>query len=146
MENMARYETTVGSSIAPEEAFAFMADFSNSPRWDPNTSRATRVDAGPLVVGSSFDLVTAFGGREIELRYTIVEHDPPRRVVLRAEQPRYTSLDTITVEPAASGSTVHYDARLAFHGAARLLDPVMHLLFQRIGKRADAGMRVALNP
>ena len=143
---MARYETTVQSSLPPQEAFAFMADFANSPRWDPNTSRATRVDPGPVGVGSAFDLVTAFGGREVELRYTILEHEPPQRVVLRAEQPRYTSLDTITVTVAGSGSSVHYDARLSFHGAARLLDPLMQLLFRRVGDRAREGMQSALNP
>jgi hypothetical protein len=146
MGHMARYVTTVGSSMSPEDAFAFMADFANSPRWDPNTSRATRVDDGPVGLGSSFDLLTAFAGREVQLRYTIVEHDAPRRVVLRAEQPRYTSLDTITVAPAPSGSSVHYDARLSFMGPARLLDPVMQLLFRRVGNRAREGMKAALNP
>jgi hypothetical protein len=143
---VARYQTTVLSSLPAEEAFAFIADFSNCPNWDPNTRRATRVDDGPVGVGSSFDLLTAFAGREVELRYTIVEHEPPRRVVLRAEQPRYTSLDTIAVSPSATGSSVHYDARLSFAGAARLLDPVMQLLFRRVGNRARDGMKAALNP
>jgi Polyketide cyclase / dehydrase and lipid transport len=143
---MARYVTMIESTLSPEEAFAYMADFSNAPAWDPNTSHATRVDSGPVGIGSAFDLVTAFGGRDVRLRYTIVEHDPPRRVALRAEQPRYTGVDTITVSPAPSGSTVHYDATLSFKGAARLLEPLMHFLFQRVGRKAEAGMRAALNP
>jgi hypothetical protein len=36
---------------------------------------------------------------------------------------------------------VSYDARLDFAGPRRLLDPVMQVLFTRIGKGAEAGLR-----
>ena len=82
----------------------------------------------------------------MQLRYEIVEYDAPRRVVLEAQRPGFVSRDTITVEPAANGSVVHYDATLTFGGVGRLLDPVMQRIFNRVGARATLGMQTALNP
>ncbi len=82
----------------------------------------------------------------MKLHYEIVGFAPPQRVTLEAKQASFTSRDTITVEPAAGGSAVHYDAALLFRGAGRILDPIMQLLFNRLGDHAAAGLRRTLNP
>ena len=142
---MARYVTKIESALSQAEAFAYMADFANARVWDPSVSEARRVGDAPIGIGSAFDLVARFGGRDVPLRYAIVEYDSPRRVVLEAQRPGFVSKDTITVEPAGNGSAVHYDATLAFTGVGRLFDPVMQRIFNRVGARATIGMREALN-
>ncbi|HST26667.1 MAG TPA: SRPBCC family protein [Gaiellaceae bacterium] len=137
---MARYVADIESKLAPEEAFAYMADFSNARHWDPSVSKAERVGDG------TFELVAKFGGKDVPLRYTAIEHDPPRLVVLEAARPGFVSRDTITVSPAPGGSIVHYDALLQFGGARKLLDPLMQLVFSRVGAKAKAGLETALNP
>jgi len=143
---MARYVTKIGSTLTQAEGFAYMADFSNARIWDPSVTEARRVAEAPIDVGSAFELVARFAGRDVPLRYEIVEYDSPRRVVLEAQRPGFVSRDTITVEPAGEGSVVNYDATLAFSGLGRLLDPIMQLIFNRVGARATAGMQTALNP
>ena len=143
---MARYVTTIESRLAPEEAFAYMADFSNARDWDPSVSEARRVGDDPIDTGSSFDLVARFAGRDVPLRYEIVQYEPPKRVVLEARRPGFVSRDTITVAPTAHGSEIRYDAHLEFDGIRRLLDPVMQRIFDRIGAAAKAGMQAVLNP
>jgi dehydrogenase/reductase SDR family protein 12 len=143
---MARYETTIESRLSAAEAFAYMADFANARVWDPSVSKARRVNEGALGVGSTFDLVARFAGRDVPLRYTIVSFEPPRQVVLEAYRPGFVSRDTITVEPTEHGSNVHYDAMLAFGGIGRLFDPIMQRIFNRVGAQATAGMQKALNP
>ena len=133
---MARYVTRIESALPQVEAFAYMADFANARLWDPSVSEARRVGEAPIGIGSAFDLVARFGGRDVPLRYEIVEYDSPRRVVLEAQRPGFVSRDTITVEPAGTGSVVHYDATLAFGGIGRLFDPVMQRIFNRVGARA----------
>ena len=123
-----------------------MADFANARVWDTSVSEARRVGEAPVGLGSAFDLVARFGGRDVPLRYEVVEYDSPRRVVLEAQRPGFVSRDTITVDPGGSGSFVHYDAMLAFSGVGRLFDPVIQRIFNRVGARATAGMRTALNP
>jgi hypothetical protein len=143
---VARYLTRIESVLQPAEAFAYMADFANARLWDPSVSEARRVGAAPIGIGSAFDLVARFGGRDVPLRYEIVEYDSPRRVVLEAQRPGFVSRDTITVEPAGNASVVDYDATLSFGGIGRLFDPVMQRIFNRVGARATLGMQTALNP
>jgi hypothetical protein len=143
---MARFMTTVESTLPQEAAFDYMADFSNTRLWDPSVSRADRLGDGPIGTGSAFGVVTRFAGRDLELQYEIVEYDPPRRVVLEARRPGLASRDTITVDPTADGSVVRYDAQVLLSGARRLLDPLVQRVFDRVGAKAEAGMRSALNP
>jgi hypothetical protein len=56
------------------------------------------------------------------------------------------SRDTITVEPAAGGSVVRYDALLELRGARRVFDPILQRLFTKLGDAATRGMRASLNP
>jgi len=143
---MARYITEIKSALSQAEAFAYLADFANARLWDPSVSEASRVGETPIGIGSAFELVARFGRRDVPLHYEIVEYDSPRRVVFEAKRPGFTSRDVITVDPAADGSVVHYDATLAFSGLGRLFDPVMQQVFNRVGARATLGMQTALNP
>ena len=141
---MARYATTISSTLSQAEAFAYMADFSNARHWDPSVSRAERGGDGPVGLGSTFELVARFAGRDVELTYTIVTYEPSERVVLEARR-GFVSRDTITVEAAGAGSLVHYEAVLAFSGVGRLADPLMQLVFNRVGAKAKAGLERELS-
>ena len=80
---MARYVTTVESTLPPEEAFAYMSDFTHALEWDPSVTNATRN-------GEGFELVARFGGRDVPLHYDVVSLEPPRLVVLEARKPAFT--------------------------------------------------------
>jgi dehydrogenase/reductase SDR family member 12 len=143
---MARYVTTIESTLSPDEAFAYMADFSNAVHWDPSVVEAARSSTGSVGTGSTFELIVGFGGRKLALHYKLVAFDPPNAFVIEANQPSFVSRDTVTVAAAGARSTVHYDAVLEFTGMRRLLGPLMQVMFNRTGERAAAGLRAALNP
>jgi Polyketide cyclase / dehydrase and lipid transport len=143
---MARYVTTIESTLSPPEAFAYLADFSNASRWDPSVVESSRSADGAVGPGSTFDLIVIFGGRKIPMRYELVSCDEPRLFVIESRNRSFTSRDTITVTSLAEGSSVKYNALLEFKGAGRVLDPIMQLLFKRTGDKAAAGLRAALNP
>lgn len=141
---MARYRTTIDSVLPPTRAFDYLADFSSSEEWDPGVVEAQRLDEGAVGVGSKFRVVSRFAGRDVPLQYEIVELDPGRKVVLRAESKTVVSLDTISFAPREGGSSVTYDADLRLKGVAKLLDPVLAVLFRRIGDQARDGLRRVL--
>ena len=142
---MARYVATVESPRAQEDVFAYLSDFSTTQEWDPGVAEAERLDDGPIAVGSRFDVVADFMGRKTPLTYAVVAFDAPHSVTLRGENATVISLDTIAFEPTATGGTrVSYDADLTLKGPLGLGDPLLKLVFKRIGDRAVDGLRGAL--
>ncbi len=143
---MARYVATVPSSRSADDTFAYLADFSSTQEWDPGVVRGKRLDAGPLGLGSRFEITVKSLGRESSLVYEITAFDAAeRRVVLRGTNALVVSLDEITVEPAAGGgSSVTYDADLTLRGPLKLFEPVLRLSFRTIGDKAAAGLRSTL--
>ena len=148
---MARYATELTAAVDPTTAFEYLARFSSTEEWDPGVVEASMVSDEPVGMGSRFLVVTEQGGRKLPLTYEIVEFDPPHRVALLAESSRIRSFDTITITPARSdaadaGCRVRYDADLQVKGPLRwVADPVLHLLFKRIGDRAATGLAAALD-
>jgi carbon monoxide dehydrogenase subunit G len=139
---MARYITTVRTSLPPAEAFAYMADLSNLAKWDPGVSRAVKVRGEGL--GATYDVTVTVGTRPT-LRYEVIEHDSPRRVRFVARTGALESYDEIRVERDGAGALVTYDATLTLRGPLGLFDRGLQLVFDRIGDRAADGLRRALS-
>jgi carbon monoxide dehydrogenase subunit G len=141
LESVSRYVTTVPTPRSPEAAFGYMASFDNVARWDPGVIEAERLGSGQPGAGSRFRVDVSAAGRRLPLEYRITDFEPPRRVVLVAETATLRSTDRITVEAAAHGATVTYDATLELRGWLRPFNAVLALIFRRVGDRAAAGLR-----
>jgi len=142
---MSTYRTTILSARPPVDVFEYMARFSNAVEWDPGVLACEESDPGPPRRGSTYRLVVGALGRRVRLEYRIEEIDPPRRVVLRAENSAIRSTDVIEVSPMPEGGTeVSYEATLTAKGAALLLTPLVGVALRRIGDRAAAGLKAAL--
>lgn len=141
---MARYKASVLSSRPRAEVFDYLSDFSTTAEWDPGVIEAERLDEAPIARGSEFRLLTEFLRRKTAIVYRIVAFDPPYEVAFRGENASVVSLDRITFEPAGAGTRLTYDAQLTLKGAAKLADPLLALVFRRVGDRALEGMRRAL--
>ena len=138
---MPHYRTSVTTRRHPDDAFEYMASFENIAEWDPGVVQAERLGSGELGLGSRIRVVVSSAGRRLPLEYRITEFEPPRRVLLEAETATLRSVDEITVEPTPNGATVTYDAKLDLRGPLRIFNPVLALVFKRIGDRAAAGLR-----
>ncbi|WP_099897448.1 SRPBCC family protein [Streptomyces sp. TLI_171] len=119
------------------EVLDYLADFGHAVEWDPGTEQCERVDAGPVGPGARWRNVSVFRGRRTELAYVLESWEPDRlRFVGRNRT--VTATDEITVRPDGAGASVHYRARLRFHGLARLAGPLLRREFERL---ADATAR-----
>jgi carbon monoxide dehydrogenase subunit G len=141
---MAHYRATVDVPRPPEDAFAYLSDFSTTEEWDPGVVEATRVGDAPVGQGTEFRLMAEFLGRRTPLTYRIVEYDPPQAVTFRGENSSVVSLDRVTFEPSDEGTRITYDADLALKGVFKLADPLLGLAFNRVGDRALEGLRTTL--
>lgn len=138
---MARFVTSIRSPMAPDAAFAYLSDLRNFERWDPGVKSARHLRGEPGGLGAEYEVVVT-GSR---LVYAITEIDPPRRFVAAAQTKRLSSKDVVTVAPEGDGCVCTYDATLTLNGALRALEPVMALIFRRIGDRAARGLAEALD-
>ncbi len=138
---MARYIDAVDLPLPIEEAFDFLADFSNTAEWDPGVSSARQLDPGPIRRGTRFEVCVSFLGRQVPLEYRITEFNRPSRLVLVGGDSTLSSVDEITFVPRRGGTRVTYEARVQLKGVRRLADPALNVLFQRIGRVAVCGLR-----
>jgi carbon monoxide dehydrogenase subunit G len=125
------------------DVVAYLSDFTNATQWDPGTIRCTRVDAGPIRVGSTWKNVSKVLGRETQLDYELVTLEPDR-VVLRGTNKTATSTDDIRVAADGDGSLVTYHAHVVFNGAAKLAEPLMQRVFEKLGDETVHGITNAL--
>jgi len=123
-----------------QEAFAYMADLRHFADWDPGVKRVVQVTGDGGGAGATFD-VTVSG---TTLRYVTDVYEPSTRLVVVAKSRMFTSTDTITIEADDGATLVTYDAVLSLNGVLRVADPLLRLMFGRIGDRAAAGLRRVL--
>lgn len=141
---MATYKAKFNSPMSVDEAFSFLADFSNAPEWDANTKSSDLLEGDPYEVGARYKVVTAFAGRDLTLTYETTEIDRPNRVVLRSATGVVEIEDVMTFEPDGEGSVVSYEANILPNGIAKVLDPIFALIFKRVGDHAAESLKAAL--
>jgi hypothetical protein len=142
---MAHYETTLSIPVPLDATFAYVSDFTHAT-WDPAVKTARRTDGGgPIGVGSTFVLVSPLPIGHIDFNYRVDLYEPPNRVRFTGKTwfARYT--DDITFTAAADGTTsLHYDALFKLRGPLVLGNPIMQILFTRVGNNATRGIPAAV--
>lgn len=141
---MAKYSTEIATPMEQDDVFLYMADFRNAVEWDENTSSVKLAEGSPLEVGASYEVVTEFGGRDLNMTYRAVEIERPRRIVFESSTSVAGIRDTIEIQSDGGGSLVNYEAQILTSGLSKLLDPVFALVFKRVGDRAAESLRKAL--
>ena len=131
-------------SPPPEIVVDYLKDFHHAEQWDPGTRTCERIDSGPVAEGSFWHNVSKIYGVTAELTYKL-EELTDRRVVFVGENQLSRAIDTITVEAEGSGSVITYVADLEMHGSAKLLSPVMKLVFEKMAGDTEKQMATVLN-
>lgn len=131
---------------APATVIDYLKDFSNAEEWDPGTESCTRIDSGPIVVGSSWHNVSKIAGISTELTYTLRTLTADT-IVLTGHNDTADTTDTITVVPSPDGpgSRITYEAVIEMSGAAKLADPLVKVVFEKIGSDTEDDMTTVLN-
>lgn len=128
----------------PATVVDYLKDFSHAEEWDPGTRICTRSDSGPVAEGASWHNVSNIFGVKAELDYVLSELSDSTLVFVGTNKSS-TSTDTITVEPEGAGSKLSYRADLEMNGAAKLLNPVMKLVFEKLANDTEKQMVSVLN-
>ena len=141
MPSVARSFTVTAT---PPRVVDYLKDFGNAEEWDPGTQTCTRRDDGQIGEGASWHNVSKIFGVTAELTYTL-EKLTDSTLVFVGENKSSTSTDTITVDPDDSGSRLTYRADLEMKGAAKILNPVMKLVFEKLASDTEKQLSTVLN-
>ena len=131
---------TMDVSKPPAAVYAYVSDFKNLPRWDPTILRVDQTTPEPVGEGTRYLVVLSFLGSETAMDYAVKEFQPPARAVLVGLAASAVATDTITIEPTPTGSRLTWQAEIALSWPARILDPVLKLLFSRDVTKAMANL------
>jgi carbon monoxide dehydrogenase subunit G len=128
----------------PTQVVEYLKHFENTEEWDPGTQTCTRTSSGQVGEGATWHNVSKIFGVTAELTYTLKELTESKLVFV-GENKSSTSRDTITVDAAGTGSRLTYRADLAMKGAAKVLNPVMKLVFEKLANDTEKQMTTVLN-
>ena len=125
---MATITKSVNINRPPDEVFAYLDDLSKHPEWQSQIESRRIVTEGPTRVGTEVeDVRVVGGGRKIELRWHVTEHDPAARrsAFETTESQMIKPSGVITVTPAGEGSEVTFQFHTNPFGLGLLLAPLM---------------------
>jgi carbon monoxide dehydrogenase subunit G len=140
---------TFGVDKPVDAVIDYLKDFSHAVEWDPGTQSCDRVDGGPITegapiaVGTTWRNVSKVLGRSTELSYRLVTLEPGHLTFVGTNKTA-TSTDDITVTAAGTGSVITYRATIAFHGLAKLSEPLMKIVFERLGNLTQQQLTAAI--
>lgn len=140
VEDMKTIERHVTVDKPARLVWDYLSDFRSTNDWDPGTKKTTR-ESGDGGVGTIYKNISEFGGKEVELTYTVTAVVPGESITLVGETDALTSTDTITVAGSETNAQVTYVAEFEFHGAAKLVDPFMGLPLKKLGDDAAESMQ-----
>jgi dehydrogenase/reductase SDR family protein 12 len=123
------------------EVFAYVADFSTCEQWDSTATSATRLDSGPLGVGSRFKVVCALPVGSLPLEYEILSYEPDQKVVLRGRGRFFEVEDTILINSTDSGCTLDYTAVFEW---GSLLKPIAARFEEGLQRMGGASVKIGL--
>lgn len=137
-------ERTFTVNAAMPTVLDYLKDFSRAEQWDPGTQSCTRIDTGPIRVGSSWHNVSTFAGRETELTYTLrtLADD---QLTFVGENDGATSTDDIALAVHGQGTKITYHSHIEFHGIAKVAGPFMKPLIERLGDKTQSQLIEVLN-
>jgi carbon monoxide dehydrogenase subunit G len=138
-----KLQRSVETTAAPAAVFAYLSDFTNTNEWDPGTVK-TELASGDGGVGTTYRNTSKFMGRETELTYEVVQHQPDYRFALRGENSSVVANDTMEITPQGEGSRVTYTADFEFKGIGKLVAPLLKPALKKLGDEAETGLREAL--
>lgn len=142
---MTRIHERIETALPIDDAFDYIADFANSPAWDPGTVSARRMDPGPVGAGARFELDVRMGDRVAPMVYLIRDFERPTRVVLTGSGRNVDAVDEIRFERSDHGTLIDYTADIRLGGLLRFVQPFLGSSFEKIGRHAAAGMHKRLS-
>ena len=125
---MLTVEHNIAINRPVEQAWNFLTDFKNTPKWDLGVHETRKTSAGPTGLGMTFQNIGPFLGRESVREYEVTEYEPNKKVTVKLITPvKYIRQAEVsyTFEPTQSGTILISTGGIEFSGFFKLLQPIL---------------------
>lgn len=113
-----------------EEVYAFLTDAANHPRWDSSSVAMEPDQPGAWRAGTTFREVRRIGRGTSEIRSTVAELEPNRRMEIRSlSGPSFAGHWRFS--PAGTGARLQWSGEMRITGFARLFEPLIARAFSK---------------
>ncbi|MGI9666550.1 MAG: SRPBCC family protein [Acidimicrobiia bacterium] len=138
---MPTLQRTITTEADIDLVFAYLADFSNGPAWDPGQeSSVARDDSGPSL-GQIYDVMVLWGDRKLPMIYEVTAFHAPNLITLVGDGSTTKAVDTLEfVETPDGGTAVTYTADIKLKGIFRVAEPFLGSKFTELADHAEAGI------
>ncbi len=126
------------------EAFAYISAFNTSQEWDSTVTRAEKLTAGPIALGTRFAVNCALPIGSIDIDYTVTHLQKDRVIELRGSSRFFDVSDRIQFTSTEKGTRIDYRAEFDFPSTLQALAKSFEASLQRMGKHSMQGLRAAL--
>ena len=132
-------ETDITIDRPAGEVFDVISDMGRNADWQKGMRSCVWTSAPPIAVGSTYDQVAGFAGKEILTSFRVSEFEADRHIRILSTKSTFP-LDITRTVTALSGTSCSVKAIVAGEpgGLMKLLSPLTKLLVQRSVK-ADYG-------
>lgn len=115
-----------------EDVFGLISDFSRNPEWQKGMRSARWTSEPPLRVGSTYEQVARFLGRDVVTTFEVVSYEPGRSVSIESRRSTFPISVTRRVEPLGPNRTRVYAEISGEPGRFfRLFGPLLDKMAQR---------------
>ena len=69
-----------------DEVFAYLEDAENNPKWIPNMRSCRWTTLRPIGLGSRYEQVSRFLGRDVHTNFEVTRHEPGRLITIESRE------------------------------------------------------------
>jgi hypothetical protein len=129
----------------PEQTFDFIADFCHAALWDPRTRSVRKLTDGPIGCGTRFMLTADLLGLPLEFPYEISVFERPHQLVFEGSTRCFAYHERVSITVDGGGTSIEYRAQMRLQSLLVLGNPILSLIYQRIGDDATSGIVPAMD-
>jgi carbon monoxide dehydrogenase subunit G len=127
-----KIEMSVMIDRPAEVVWKFISDISNS-KWDPYTLEAKQISAGPIGVGTTFQLIRSRTPKVHDLR--VIEYEPPKKTTIESTSgPVKGTKQQFSLEEIEGKTKLTRTMDLKFSGFYKLLGPFSTGMLKKEGE------------
>ncbi len=136
-----KIETSSIVTRSPEEAFDFLVNLENEPRWNPWAIKAVKLSEGPVHEGTVFRATYKRFG-ELEVKITGFER--PKRFVITTDTKQMSGRHELVFEAAVGGTKVTQRGDMRPKGLMKVMALLMGPILRGHFRDLSRGVQTAL--